>query len=450
MPFPTKASLSALALLFLTYIFQATAVNADEMVTLKFSNKPDQRLVSLLHDMKGKPYFPLMEVAKFYGAQVHFDSLTRRITLEKGDNKITLVLSQPLFMATDPDLSVPIEPAEVISGQLGIPPPSAEDVFGTLLEEEASYKSDSQAFIVGGVRDEELTHLTLGSSSLSGTTAEESMPQTSANIKPGTGLTVVPTLEPMPVGAIKTPKNPNGLQEEPPAGKTMHVRRIVIDAGHGGEDAGAPSCDHRYLEKQATLDIAEKLMHYLKEKDPGLEILLTRDGDYFITLKYRTDFANAKGADLFVSIHCNSNHRKGAHGTEIYCYATKASNKWAAKAAERENGDAKELNTSMLDQLKIERYSKYFSQKLAERVEIRIEQRMGQHFRNIQTAPFYVLGHADMPSVLIETAFISNLTEENKLMDSRWKDDMARAIGEGILDYKDIVEKNGENTQAKR
>lgn len=265
--------------------------------------------------------------------------------------------------------------------------------------------------------------------------------------------TAVPTLAEAETEETEETEDPPAhtqqLKEEPPpSNKTIRARRIVIDAGHGGTDAGAPGRDRRYVEKQATLDIAQKIAAYLKQQDPSLEVLLTRNADYYITLKYRTDFANTHGADFFVSIHCNSNPREEAHGTEIYYYGAKASNKWAAMAAERENG-GKKTKIPFEAELKKEGYDR-FSDELAKRVEKSIDYRLGQHFRNIQHAPFYVLAHTDMPSILVETAFISNPKEENKLRDPYWKDNMAKAIAEGILGYKDYVEGNSENEQARR
>src|SRR5579862_1505088 len=104
---------------FVGPVFRAAAFGADQPVVLKYTYKTDQSPVTFLHDMKGKAYLPLMEVAQFYGVQAQFDSQTRRVFLEKGKNKVKLVLSQPVFMVTDPEMSVPIEPVEVISGQLG-------------------------------------------------------------------------------------------------------------------------------------------------------------------------------------------------------------------------------------------------------------------------------------------------------------------------------------------
>jgi N-acetylmuramoyl-L-alanine amidase len=236
-------------------------------------------------------------------------------------------------------------------------------------------------------------------------------------------------------------------QNAPTDKQIDRVRRIIIDAGHGGNDAGAPGRDRRYREKEATLDIAKRVAGYLREEN-GLEVLLTRGGDYYITLKYRTDFANSHNADLFVSIHCNSNPRPGAHGTEIYRYGSKASSKYAAVAAARENGGNDFMDFTLADMRN--NFYKTRSSALAEDVESKIVEDLGQHFRNIQQAPFYVLAHADMPSILVETAFISNQQEENKLRDPYWRDKMAKAIAQGIIAYKDRVEGMDENQQARR
>ena len=177
----------------------------------------------------------------------------------------------------------------------------------------------------------------------------------------------------------------------------------------------------------------------------GLEIFMTRSGDYYITLKYRTEFANRHNAGPFVSIHCNSNPRAEAHGREIFVYSAKASNKEAEVAAVRENANQDFLNFTLSDL----RHSKYnvLSQTLAEKIEERMQQGFGHRDRRIQKAPFYVLARVDMPSILIETAFISNHDEEQKLKDSQWKERMAQAIADGILDYKEKVEKSLENQQ---
>lgn len=449
----TKLPFSVFAGVVFAALTGTLSLGVEDSVLLKFANGGDRVTVQVLHDMKGKAYLPLMEVARFYGVDVQFDSQTRKVTLSKGKVRENLALSQPLFLTTDPDMSVPIDPVEVVSGQLGIPPASVEDAFGTLLDNQVSYLPDQKSIIAGGEHKDDRKP-SIQARTLTVPTAVPATP-TAVGATQVTAPTAVPTLE--EAGTEEAPsvekpaedKHVTQLEEEPPANKAMWARRIIIDAGHGGNDAGAPGRDRRYVEKQATLDIANKVAAYLREMDPQLEVLMTRNADYYITLKYRTDYANSHNGDLFVSIHCNSNHREEVHGTEIYCYSAKASNRWAAMAAERENGWKKGNKLTIYEELKKDRYN-YYSRNLAEITEKQIEQRLGQHFRNIQRAPFYVLAHADMPAILVETAFISNQKEEDKLRDPYWKDNMAKAIAEGILGYKDVVEGNSDNEQARR
>lgn len=443
-----KGKFIALAGVFLFFAGKGASLGADESITLKYANSAAQTSVQVLHDMKGMAYLPLMEVARFYGIEVQFDSQTHKVTLSKGKIHGNLVLSQALFLVTDPDMSVPIEPVEMISGRLGIPPSSVGDVLGPVLDEQVDYSTDQKMVVAGGVRDDEF-RTTFSAQPVTNSSAVPATP-TAVGVTQVAVPTAVPTLEPESEEEVEAPETEatQNPKEIPPPNKSIQARRIVIDAGHGGTDAGAPGRDRHYVEKQATLDIAKKVAEYLKEQDPQLEVMMTRDADYYITLKYRTDFANVHKADLFVSIHCNSNPREGAHGTEIYRYGAKASNKWAAMAAERENG-GKEKEIPFYAQLQKSAYDKY-SDQLACILEKKIEYRLGQHFRNVQHAPFYVLAHTDMPSILVETAFISNQKEENELRDPYWKDNMAKAIAEGILGYKDVVERNSENEQARR
>jgi N-acetylmuramoyl-L-alanine amidase len=306
------------------------------------------------------------------------------------------------------------------------------------------FLDDQQALVAGGVREDELRQEILAQADQLKNPPAVPTATAVAGATQAAIPTAAPSLEPTPT------EETQAQEEPPPAGQIERIRRIVIDAGHGGNDAGAPGYDRRYHEKQATLDIAKRVVGYLKDQpeEPGLEVLMTRTGDYYITLKYRTDFANSHDADLFVSIHCNSNPRSRAHGTEIYQYGSRASNKLAEVAAVRENGETDPYDYTMTS-LRTNFY-KSRSTFLAQRVEEKIVELLGQHFRNIQKAPFYVLAHADMPSILVETAFISNEEEENKLRDPYWRDKMAKAIAEGIIAYKDRVEGMDENQQASR
>jgi N-acetylmuramoyl-L-alanine amidase len=237
------------------------------------------------------------------------------------------------------------------------------------------------------------------------------------------------------------------VPQKPKDKRGYHVDCIVIDPGHGGKDIGAKGYDNRYFEKQATLAIASKVVRLLREQ-PGLTVLMTRDRDYFVTLKGRTQYANKHKADLFVSIHCNSTPRSkagNASGTEIWVYSPKKKNHYADFETSQENTGGDDFG--IFSDLSYQRYYQR-SYSVAENVEEYINKRLGQHIRRVQPANFYVLGRVNMPSILIETAFISNPREEFKLEDPDWQDNMAKAIADGILSYRDIVEKLVDVNQA--
>jgi N-acetylmuramoyl-L-alanine amidase len=426
----------------------------DDSVLLRFTDRAGQAQVSFLHDLQGKPYIPLGDLAKFYGMQLGFDSQTRQVSLSLGGKvQVKMVLSSPLYLSADGTESSPMEPAEMVSGQLGIPPESATELLQTVLNEDARYLPDQRTLDVGDVPKTELRQEILAEAERSEDSTANPASSPAAQVPKGVSA-AVPSTGP---GAREADGKGSGSETHPQPGKVeeeipqenqiYQVRRIIIDPGHGGLDAGAKGYDKRYCEKQATLDIAKKVAAFLKE-EPGLEVYLTRDADYYITLNYRTEFANAKKGDLFVSIHCNSNPREKAHGTEIYYYSTKASNKVAAVAAVRENGGNNLLDLTLND-LHTHLYRQR-SYELADKVDKNIRTRLGQHIRPILKGPFWVLCHVDMPSILVETAFISNKEEEVKLRDPYWRDKIAKAISDGILEYKGKVDASIENIEARR
>ena len=427
------------------FIFPGS-LSAEESVALKYTYRPEMSQVSVLHDIKGKAYLPLYDAAQFYGVQMTFDSQTRRITLTKGKSRVKLVLSQPVFLMVDPEASYPIEPAEVVAGQVGITPESAEDILGALLNISVRYENDQQSLVAGGVKLDEIKKEII----------EAKLQKSIITQAPSAPLTTVPMMTPSPSAENLSGKEGENLEQVrpqtrplvptkeenvAPSSQDYQVRRVVIDPGHGGRDSGAKGFTRKYFEKQATLDIAKKVEEILKQ-DGNIEVLLTRNTDKFISLKYRTDFANRHNADLFVSIHCNSNPRSLATGTETYYYGNKPSNKLAAVAAVSEGTIDDAL--ALLADLGQRFYGKR-SEKLAEEVDSRIGERLKQHIRRPQKGPFYVLRQVDMPSILIETAFISNKTEEIKLRDPYWRDQIAKAIAEGILAYRDEVNRAAHN-----
>jgi N-acetylmuramoyl-L-alanine amidase len=260
---------------------------------------------------------------------------------------------------------------------------------------------------------------------------------------------------PPPPSAWPPPKaapGPPRAQTDPaPSPKRAPATRdqrwhVVIDAGHGGKDPGAigPS---GLTEKDVVLDIARRLRDLLQQ-DPQWRVTLTRDSDVFIPLEERTAIGNAKDADLFVSIHANSAERPEASGIETY-FLDFASDDQSIRVAARENATTV---SKVSDLQRILRDLKMTSKRnesslLAGSVQQALVQTPngGKNGRDlgVKHAPFLVLMGAEMPSILVETGFISNPGEERKLGDPRYRAQAARAIFEGIKEYLAAVNGNG-------
>jgi len=215
---------------------------------------------------------------------------------------------------------------------------------------------------------------------------------------------------------------------------------IAIDAGHGGEDPGArgPS---GLVEKEVTLAVARRLKALI-DAEPGLRAVLTRDDDYFITLQGRTAKARSLRADLFVSIHADAFIKPDAAGSSVFVLsetgASSAAARWLAK---RENdadligGVRPDTRGVILERtiydLQQDR-SRNESVKLAGLVLGELSQLNRLHRNGVEFAGFAVLKSHDIPSILVETAFISNPVEERKLADPAHQEQLARAILSGI------------------
>lgn len=218
---------------------------------------------------------------------------------------------------------------------------------------------------------------------------------------------------------------------------------VAIDAGHGGEDPGARG--HRGTnEKHVTLSIARKLKNQIDEI-PGMRGVLVRDGDYFIPLVGRVEKARKVNADLFVSIHADAFVKPHARGSSVFALsergATSASARWLAKK-ENEADLIGGVNLSIKDPY-LARTLLDLSQtatindslKLAKHVLKEVGHINKLHSGHVEQAGFAVLKSPDIPSILVETAFISNPDEEKRLQDEGYQDEMARAILGGIKRY---------------
>ncbi len=228
------------------------------------------------------------------------------------------------------------------------------------------------------------------------------------------------------------------------------IRRVVIDAGHGGKDPGAIGYRH-IREKDLTLRIALKTARALKRLAPDLQIKLTRASDRFISLAGRGELANQWGADLFISIHCNYSRNRRTTGVETY-FLSEARTAWARAVANAENGALKyemEGNTFSGDILKMilsDLAQNAFlkeSQDLAVRIHEQLVRLSRSRNRGVRQAGFYVLYKAYMPAVLVEVGFISNPQEARKLSTPSYQQAVAEGIARGILDFIRDYNRNG-------
>ncbi len=228
---------------------------------------------------------------------------------------------------------------------------------------------------------------------------------------------------------------------EPPKKASSKIKTIVIDPGHGGRDPGAIG-QYGTKEKDVNLNIAFKLAQQLHEKT-NLQVILTRKEDEFIPLAERTQIANLKKADLFVSIHCNSGLDREAKGFEIYFLSERATDMEAEAVANIENSviDLEE-RSAVTDKLKAILWSLTLNEFVNDSSELcsfvvgRVnELDVDLLNRGVKQAGFYVLRGAKMPAVLVECAFLSNKREERLLNNKKFTDKMTQAIFNGIIDY---------------
>jgi N-acetylmuramoyl-L-alanine amidase len=221
--------------------------------------------------------------------------------------------------------------------------------------------------------------------------------------------------------------------------KPGKVRRIVVDPGHGGHDPGAVG-PGGLKEKDVVLDIGKKLARKIRE-ELGIDVVMTRSADIFIPLEERTAIANKVNADLFVSIHANASLNKSAAGIETY-YLNLAKTDKAARVAARENNTSLE-KVGLLQAILFDLMANYKindSARLADDVQKSLCDRVAKRYagtRNlgVKQGPFYVLVGATMPSILVETAFISNEHEAGLLENKEYQDTAAFGILQGIRNY---------------
>lgn len=235
--------------------------------------------------------------------------------------------------------------------------------------------------------------------------------------------------------------HPYRLPAQDESSPSSHIKKIVIDAGHGGKDSGAFSRSGT-KEKNINLYISLELAKAL-ENQGKYEVLLTRKDDRFIPLHDRSHFANEMGADLFVSIHCNAARRRSEGGFEIYFLSEKATDPHAEDTADLENaslayedGDPheKEKLMGLLSSMARNVYMNE-SSLLCNAINETVQRELSMRSRGVKQANFHVLHGAEMPSVLVETAFITNRADEKRLKSKKFRSGMVKAIIQGIKNY---------------
>jgi len=227
------------------------------------------------------------------------------------------------------------------------------------------------------------------------------------------------------------------------------IKTIVLDAGHGGKDPGnLGTRRYKTTEKDVALDVTLLVGEYLKEAYPYINVLYTRKDDSYPELIERTEFANKNDADLFISIHCNANDDKKAHGSDTWVIGPHK-NSANLKVAQKENASI------LLEENYKEKYGDFDpnsaesylglslrqniyvneSLKLATNVQDEFRTRVGRVDRGVKQSGFYVISFTTMPSVLIEMGFLTNPTEEDFLNSKQGKEYMASAIYRAIKKY---------------
>jgi len=240
----------------------------------------------------------------------------------------------------------------------------------------------------------------------------------------------------------------------------LNIDKIVIDAGHGGKDPGTVGKHSK--EKEVALAISLKLGKLIDEHLKDVEIIYTRDKDVFVELYKRADIANKAKADLFISIHCNSVNSTRAKGTETWIMGNHRSAK-NLEVAKKENAAilletdySKNYNNfdpnspeSYITFSLIQNAYREQSMQLAESVQSQFENRVHRINRGVKEAGFLVLVYTTMPSILIETGFLSNPDEEKFLLSEQGQDYIASAIFRAFKGYKNSIESNSDNSNVK-
>lgn len=229
---------------------------------------------------------------------------------------------------------------------------------------------------------------------------------------------------------------------------------IVIDAGHGGKDPGCVAADRHTYEKDIALDIALKLGSMLRDSLPDVKVIYTRDTDRFIPLWERAEIANKNNADLFISVHCNAHKIRSFHGTETYVMGLHKT-KGNFEVSKRENKSIllEESHEEKYGDFDVDSDESYIllslmqsafrkqSLELASTIQSNIETKNVRKNLGVKEAGFLVLWQTSMPSILVETGYLSNADDKVYLTSESGKVVLAETIYESVKTLKKSWEK---------
>ena len=268
--------------------------------------------------------------------------------------------------------------------------------------------------------------------------------KTASTQPPPPAVVAQPTNAIIPESIVKPPQTNGNGKYSLARQLGLKVRRIIVDAGHGGHDPGAMAGGMR--EKDITLDVAKRLKIMLETKH-DFEVLMTRETDRYVALEERTAFANSHAADLFVSVHVNSSRNKRARGIETY-YLNFATTPEAMEVAARENaiseknmGELQRLTTAIAMNSKIDE-SRDFAGLVQTHLVSHLKKNYAIPSLGVKQAPFYVLIGAHMPSILAEISFLSNHQESRLLKDDSYRHSIAEGLATGVYQYIQTLAEN--------
>lgn len=339
--------------------------------------------------IKGKLWLPIFSIAPLLGAAPRLDA-SGTLNLNPTIQSVELFEVKGVLAVTI-KTTAPIPASKVLMGTLEDPDKIYFDFPGYSMGFDAGNTTNERT-IAGGLREVERVRAGLFQGFPDTTRVVLDLDQKlEAAIQPLPDKTIAAFLL---INRNSRPRNPEDPpRPDPPFSSSLRGVKIVVDAGHGGHDSGARGASSS--EKTHTLAIAKRLRDYLINK--GATVSMTREDDRFISLQGRVDFAHRRDADIFFSVHINSFQSSSA-GTETYYYTGK-------------------------------------SKALATEVQKELIKATGLPNRGVLSARFFVIRKTRMPSVLTETAFISNPREEKLLMNAGFRDRVAQAMARGIENY---------------